>query len=1306
MEEQSADTDTTLPLRECHAVGGRDGRANGSGPVPAIPGYAISRELGRGGMGVVYLARQVRADRAVALKMALGDGPAGTAEAVRFHAEALAVARLQHPNVVAIYDVGEHEGRLFICMEFCPKGSLASSAGAGPLPVQQSVELLLKVAGGVAAAHAAGIVHRDLKPGNVLLSADGEPKVADFGLAKLVGTSAKAPQAELTVTGAVLGTPTYMAPEQAGGAKRVGPAADVYALGVMLYEFLTGHPPFRGRTATDTLLLALTEDPRPPREVCPWVPPDLEAICLRCLEKDPARRYPTAKELAADLAHFLAGEPVSATRSGAVLQLVGAIGRVRLQERFAEYGTLLLALAPVMLLPELWISAVVWHDWPAALLGVGQIGRALALLFLAVLGYFRGWQMWPRGPAERQLWMVWGGYLLTCFVFGFSGRLAMGVFDTAVELKFYQGLACLTALAFFALAPSFWGYCAVIGGAFLVLPFVMAIDVSWAPIEFGGLWAGILVVFGIRLRKLGRQPSGQGPDQETGIEGGTRAPSQARDQAGTARSISRSVVSDAGRTGASGSSDTPVTLARPAAWRYTSHRMAPPPPAPLPLARRLAGYLGFALTSVAILFAGQRLDRADLSAPFHYGGDALLILPMVKSTVETGTHWRNHRLGAPGVQELHDFPVVDHLHLAFIWLMGLAWPDPVAVFNLFHLLTYPLVTVTALLALRHFGLSFPAAGCAAILYAFLPHHYVRGLGHYFLAAYYVVPLTVVPMLWVCQGRLPFFRRGDDGRYRWALWTRDAQAAVVVGLLTSAAGAYYAFFGCALLAFAGLYGWVAHRTWRAFASAGLVTAVVVLGGLAQHLPAFAYQARYGHNSAAHARQPEEAEDYGLKLTHLLLPTAGHNSRFLAAVQSAYDSSFRALQTENRATTLGFVGAAGFLALLAVVALPVPKRWSLGPLAALTIFGTLLGTIGGLGSLFAFLVTPQVRAYDRVAIYLAFFALFASCWLADRLFDRPRLAWLRWPAFLVLTAFGVWDQTNRAWFRPAIADARDEAAARYREDAAFFARVESAMPGGTVFTLPFVAYPETLAVGKLSGYDHARGYLHTATVRWSFGAVKGREADQWQREVAILPPEEMLRRLVLRGFDGLFLNRRGYDPAEAGQLLAGVAKVLGPDAPRLDHPDGQQVVFDLRPFRDRLRQELGDRFDALAAAEADAVRVLWLDGFYSFEKPGEEWKHRWCGPRGVALFVNPTDRPRTVKLDFVARTFTDAAADVRIEGDIWSERMAVNRASPPVERTLVVPPGRHVVRFRAKAPPGELPTDSRRLTFFLGLFRMTQ
>jgi len=284
---------------------------DGTSPAPAAPapgptappGYEILGELGRGGMSVVWRARDRRLGRDVALKFLLGG------DAARLRAEAAALARLQHPHIVQVFEIGDHQGRSFLALEFCPGGTLEDRLTTGPLPPREAAELVLTLAGAVQAAHAARVLHRDLKPANVLL-AGAIPKVADFGLARELDVASQ------TATGAIAGTPSYMAPEQARGEKALGPACDVYALGAILYACLTGRPPFRAATTMDTLWQVLHQEPVLVRQLNPSVPRDLETICLKCLGKDPNRRYASAAALADDLARFLAGRPILARPAG------------------------------------------------------------------------------------------------------------------------------------------------------------------------------------------------------------------------------------------------------------------------------------------------------------------------------------------------------------------------------------------------------------------------------------------------------------------------------------------------------------------------------------------------------------------------------------------------------------------------------------------------------------------------------------------------------------------------------------------------------------------------------------------------------------------------------------------------------------------------------------------------------------------------------------------------------------------------------------------------------------------------------
>jgi serine/threonine-protein kinase len=276
--------------------------------LPQVPGYAVEGILGRGGMGVVYKAQHLRLHRTVALKMLLAGAYASPHELARFQREAEAVAGLRHANIVQVHDVGDHEGQPFFTMEFVEGGSLAQKLAGHPQPARQAAALAVELAKAVQTAHLAGIVHRDLKPANVLLTADGTPKITDFGLARRLGGDAGATQ-----TGAQIGTPSYMAPEQARGQVRaIGPGADVYALGAILYELLTGRPPFRAETAVETVQQVINQEPASPSRLNAKVPRDLETICLKCLRKEPENRYASALEVADDLGRFLEGRPIQA----------------------------------------------------------------------------------------------------------------------------------------------------------------------------------------------------------------------------------------------------------------------------------------------------------------------------------------------------------------------------------------------------------------------------------------------------------------------------------------------------------------------------------------------------------------------------------------------------------------------------------------------------------------------------------------------------------------------------------------------------------------------------------------------------------------------------------------------------------------------------------------------------------------------------------------------------------------------------------------------------------------------------------
>lgn len=375
--------------------------------------YRLTDEVGRGGMGIVYRAHQQSLDRPAAVKLILRGALASEVDQKRFRSEAEAVAQLEHPCVVPIYEVGVHQGQLFFSMPYIDGQTLAQRLEHGPLPDREAARIVRDVARAIDYAHRRGVVHRDLKPANILLDAVGRVHVTDFGLAKRLGDDPAASGRSLTATGAILGTPAYMAPEQAAGSRgEVGALTDVYSLGAILYALVTGRPPFQGPTAVDTVLLLLEQEPAPPRMLNRRVDRDLEMIILRCLQKPGELRYASAEAVADDLQAFLRSEPIAA-RSGQFSQIVARVFRETHHAGVLEnWGLLWMWHALVLLVICLvtnWFQVMqpTWRVMTTTTPYVLLWGGALAV-WAPIF-----WRLRHRGGPvtliERQIAHLWGG---------------------------------------------------------------------------------------------------------------------------------------------------------------------------------------------------------------------------------------------------------------------------------------------------------------------------------------------------------------------------------------------------------------------------------------------------------------------------------------------------------------------------------------------------------------------------------------------------------------------------------------------------------------------------------------------------------------------------------------------------------------------------------------------------------------------------------------------------------------------------------------------------------------------------------
>lgn len=733
---------------------------------------------------------------------------------------------------------------------------------------------------------------------------------------------------------------------------------------------------------------------------------------------------------------------------------------------------------------------------------------------------------------------------------------------------------------------------------------------------------------------------------------------------------------------------------------------APPGREPIRWRAELAWAAGASTLSLLLAAIVLQLWDASLHIPFLFGGDSTASLVDIKAVVRDGWLGINDQLGAPYGQVRYDHAGVfgEATQLMIIRLLAIPMSDPAAILNVYFLLGYPLITVSAYAVLRMLGIDRPVAAAAAVIFAMLPYRILRGPTHLMLSAYYAVPLGCLLILGLL-GRFDLFRR-RAGATGWRTWLSGRTALTVgLALFVGLSDAYYALFTVVIAGAVGLLAAVARSDWRRLVATAVVAGTVIAGMLVAQAPVLIYNLGHEANDAVAERVPWESELYGLRITSLVLPLPDHRLQGLADLSNRYYDQTQ-LNGEGSSAALGLLMTLGLIGALAVFSSSgvgrriVTARGRLardaGAAALLTI---LIGTVSGVSALIAYLGDSPIRGWNRISVFIGFFALVALAaalsGARQRWFGQGRMLGVGLGILLALTCFAAWDQTPAKSAFP-----YEAVKAGWQNDARFGAAVTQALPAGSkILQLPYVPYPEFPPRGRMVDYDHFKGYLHADTMQWSYGAMKGRYPDDWGAFTEGVPTEELVDAAAASGFRAIYVDRWGYDD-DGAQIVAELEQAIG-SPPVVTSGDGRLVLFDLQPVIDEVNAEAtpAEREDAREAL-LEPVTTTWGDGFTEPEgPPGSSW--RWGAATGTLTITNPTDEERDIRLSFRVATPGGSAERVTVTTEDGRTRTIRTRADAtpvPFSMALAAPPGTSVVRFATTAPDeGEDPRDLRMQLF---------
>ena len=679
---------------------------------------------------------------------------------------------------------------------------------------------------------------------------------------------------------------------------------------------------------------------------------------------------------------------------------------------------------------------------------------------------------------------------------------------------------------------------------------------------------------------------------------------------------------------------------------------------------------------VALLHYLFDFRSLDLSVPLGYDGDALLTLATIKTMVESGWIFYNNHLGAPYGMNFLDFPGSDNFFLIILKIISYFSQDPPFILNVFYILGFLLIYFSTFWACRKFEINFYLSIALAIVFTIAPYHFLRNVKHLFLATYFIVPLITVVIVDIGFGVGNAIDRSEPlQKINWKY--------LLILCIAGMCGVYYAFFSLIFIFVAGILGWITIRKNFILKNTLLACTTIIVVVLLSLLPNIIYRIHEGVNFTVAQRGFFESEIYGLRITQLLLPIWGHRNEFLANLNHRYQDHL--LITEATSSALGIIASVGFISLIAIsiFGFNIKKHHSLMVLAKLNLVAILFTTIGGFGILFALLVTPQFRGLNRISIFVAFFSLVAFGIFLQQTINylsrKKKLLSFMYPLIgLFLVVFSIYDQI------PLGAIGKSEAAIKnYYEEKRFIDKIESSLPQNSmVYQYPYVQFPETAPLYKEGYYEFLKPYLHSRNLKWSYGAIKGRDSDLLHIAIGSLSSSQQALAIFKTGFSGVLINK-----------LACKDACIDFES-QIKNISYQESIINKESSNVFYRIDVNKMSDSM-----DLVGYMMGPGFYPTEKSSEGGSWNWATGKGKISIYNFSNTERIGLLKSKIVVLQSEQLLISNAQGFRKRIQFVRGEEMNVSIELQLQPGINDFEFDTSAPPIEIKPDPRKFGFRL-------